>query len=158
MGYCTVNDVGSVLPAMLRNAAGSVSDAQIQAWVDDGKARIRATLMQRGIDPDAATLPNGLPLSTDQSNWLRALNADYAASKLAAVLETVNTLQPGEVSVAGQIRKAYEAILADIRLGRYDAYFGQVSRLRSSVGGAETDSSTPDDRGENRSFGKKQVY
>jgi hypothetical protein len=139
---------------MLRGAAGSVSDAQIQTWIDRGASRIHAALFQRGIDPESGLRPDGQPFSGSQLAFLADLNEDYAAARLASVLESVNTLQPGEVSVAGQRRKQYETILADIRLGRYDAYFAQVSRIRGSIGGAETDSSTPSDRGENRGFGR----
>lgn len=152
MGYCQITDVVSEFPRFVRNAPNSISDAQIQAWIDQGAARIRAALMQRGIDPSTITL------STDQTNWLSSLNEDWAASKLAAVLEANISLQPGEVSVAQQRRRSFESVLGDIKLGRYDAFWSIQSRLANSIAGAEADRTTPHERGENRSFGKNQAY
>lgn len=151
MGYCQITDVCSEFPRFARNSPNSVQDAQIQIWIDQVAARIRAALMMRGVDPAAMTL------SADQTSWLSALNEDGAAAKLAAVLEANVTLQPGEVSIAQQRRKAFEAVLADFKNGRYDAYWGLESRF-SGDGGAETDRSTPRERDENRSFGKNQKF
>lgn len=152
MGYCQISDVCSEFPRFARNSPNSIQDSQIQAWIDQMASRIRAALMQRGLDPNAVTL------SADQQNWLAALNEDGAAAKLGAVLESNISLQTGEVSVAGQRRKAFESVLADIKNGRYDAYWGLASRLTNSIAGAEADRTTPGERDENRSFGKNQIF
>lgn len=146
-GYCAITDVVADYPAFQRSAPGSVTDSQIQNWINRGASLIRAALMQRDIDPgdassagiwpaNAPLLPNGLPLSINQQLWLAELNEDYAASKLGAVLESNVTLQPGEISIAGQRRRHFEAVLKEIRDGKHDAYFGAASRIKG-IGGAE---------------------
>jgi len=156
--FCQISDVVSEFPAFQRSAPGSVSDNQIQTWIYRSAARIMAALMQRGVDLTQPTLPNGQPVSFEQLNWLAELNEDAAASKLGAVLQSNVTLQPGEISIAGQRRRSFEAVMDDVRKGRYDAFWGLQSRLWGSVGGAETDRSTPGQRGENRAFGRNQEF
>jgi hypothetical protein len=151
MGYCIVDDVAASFPRFVRNAAGSISDTQIQGWIDDHAARIRSTLLLRGIDPATMTL------TTDQTNFLRSLNRDAAIAELGSALEGNVLLQPGEYSLAAARRRSYETVLADIKKAAYDQLFGQTSRLVGTAG-AETDTSTPEDRAENRSFGKNQVF
>lgn len=158
MGYCQISDVAAPFPSFQRDANGSVTDAQIQNWIDRGASLIRAALYLKGIDLTQPLLPNGQPLSADQLNLLADRNEDYAASKLGAVLESNVTLQPGEISIAGQRRRMFEGFLADIKKGQYDAYFGIASSIAQSIGGAEADRSTPCERGENRLFGKNEDY
>lgn len=152
MSYCQISDVCAEFPRFARNSPGSVQDPAIQAWIDNAAARIDAALIQRGITPAS------IPLSADQQNWLRSLNLDAAVGRLALVLEAQVTLQPGEVSIAGQRLKQFEAVLNDVRSGRCDWFFGMESRLANSIAGAEADRSTPRERDENRSFGKNQIF
>ena len=84
MGYCTVDDVCSAFPRFVRNAAGSISDAQIQGWIDDRKARIRSVCMQRNFDPDAQAN------SDDITNVLRSLNREGIALSDMALLYRSN--------------------------------------------------------------------
>jgi len=151
MSYCTVDDVAASFPRFVRNAVGSISDAQIQGWIDDHAARIRSTLMMRGVDPAAMTL------TTDQSNFLRSLNRDAGIAELGSALEGNLTLQPGEYSLAAARRRSYEQTLADIKRAAYDQFFAQTSRLVGTAG-ANMDQSSPEERQENRSFGKNQVF
>lgn len=155
MGYCQISDVTKAFPRFVRNATGSVQDADIQGWIDQHAARIDAALMQRGFDPQAPPTPG---LSARQQNWLVILNADGAIGELGRVLEGNVTLQPGEVSLVSGRRKNYETVLADIRLGRYDNFFGLVSRIRGSIAGAESTQDAPEDRRENRGFGRTQEW
>lgn len=159
MGYCAITDVVAAFPNFVRNATGSIQDSQIQSWIDQHAARINAALAQRGINASSGVLPNGQALSADQSNWLIILNADAAIGEMGRALEGNVTFQPGEISLVAGRRKNYETTLNDIRGGRYDAYFGQVSRFTNTgtygFGGAEADDSTPAERGENRAFGRK---
>ena len=157
-GFCQISDVCAEYPTFQRNAANSVSDAQIQNWINRGAARIKAAFFKKGIDLTQPTLPNGQALSFDQLNWLCELNEDYAASKLGSVLQSSVTLQPGEITIAGTRRKAFEAAIAGILKGDQDAYFGIGSSIANSFGGAETDKSTPGERGENRFFGKNNQW
>lgn len=159
MGYCTVDDVCSAFPQFAREQAGSVSDAQIQGWIDDRKARIRSKLLARGIDPDA------LVLDTDQAAFLKSLNRDGAIADLGTALLSTVTLQPGEYSVAAGHRKAFETVLAEIGQGVHDRLFtadAKTADVRPQFGGtagAETDSEeTPVDLGQNRFFGKNQQF
>ena len=102
MSYCTVDDVCTAFPRFVRNAAGSISDTQIQDWIDDRKARIRGAFLARLIDPDT------LALTVDAGNFLRALNRDGAIADLGDALQGDVTLQPGEYSLAGsQIGRAH---------------------------------------------------
>jgi len=152
MSYCTIEQVVSEFPRFERNLAGGIQDDDIQMWIDTASARINAALIQRGIAPAS------LDLSTDQANWLQSLNTDYAVGRMGLVLQAQITLQPGEVSLAGQRLKQFDAVLNDVRAGRYDAFFGVRSRLWGSVGGAETERSTPAQRDENRAFGRNQEF
>jgi len=159
MSYCTVDDVASALPFFQRNQPGSISDAQIQGWIDDRKARIRAALLARGIDPDALTL------STDQANWLRALNRDGAIADLYDALAGASHLQPSEAAIAGRHARAYEGLMAEVTQGLHDRLFSTLAKTLdikpglAGTGGAETrPGETADDRGENRSFSKDQVF
>jgi hypothetical protein len=103
-------------------------------------------------------MPNGLPISADQIAFCQGLNADAAIGELGRALEGNVTLQAGEISLVAGRRRNYESMLADIRLGRYDAFWNAPSRLWGSTGGAETDKTTPCERGENRAFGRNQEF
>ena len=166
-GYCSITDVTNAFPSFQRNAPGSIQDAQIESWISIHAIRIRAALVQRGADPGSpnlpgwpagSTLPSGLALSADQVTFLQGLNADMAIGELGRALEGNVTLQPGEISLISGRRRNYEAVLEDIRKGRYDAFFSLQSRLWGSTGGAETGKSTPGQRGENRAFGRNQEF
>jgi len=158
MSYCTVDDVCTAFPRFVRNAANSIQDTQIQDWIDDRKARIRSALYARGIDPDA------MALTTDQANFLRALNRDGAIADVADALQGNVSLQAGEESEATQRRKSYEIQIAEIKQGLYDKSVSQLARTveieptRGATAGGETDRSTAPERGENKSFSKDQVF
>jgi hypothetical protein len=158
MAYCTVDDVCTAFPRFVRNATGSVQDTQIQGWIDDRKARIRAALVARNIDPDAET-----PTS-DQAAFLRALNRDGAIADLGDALQGGLALQPSEYSLAGSRRQSFERQIKEIKEGLYDALFSTLARhveiepLLGGIGGGETDRSTAFDRGENKAFSKNQTF
>jgi hypothetical protein len=153
-GYCGITDVTHAFPSFQRNATNSVQDSQIQSWIVQHAARIDAALIQRGFDPQNPPVP----LTSRQISWLQVLNADAAIGELGRALEGNITLQPGEISLVGGRRKNYETVLADIRLGRFDQFFGLKSRMWGSMAGAETDKSTPYSREENRAFGRNQKF
>jgi hypothetical protein len=158
MSYCTVDDVCTAFPRFVRNAANSIQDSQIQGWLDDRKARIRSALYARGIDPDAMTL------TTDQANFLRALNRDGGVADLVDALQGNVSLEAGEESEATARRKSFELQIAEIKQGLYDKFFSQLARtveIEPTLGGTaggETDRSTAQDRSENKSFSKDQVF
>lgn len=166
-GYCTIADVVACYPQFARARQASISDLQIQGWINNRKSQIRSALLTRGFDPDAP--PNG-SLDTDQTNFLKSLNIDGTASDFGDALTSVLTLQPGEVSVADQRRKSFNSTMKDINNAMHDRLFqagpkGNVARTRDvrplagGIGGAETDPSvSPADRGENRAFWKNKVY
>jgi len=150
MSYCTVDDVCTAFPRFVRNAANSIQDTQIQGWIDDRKARIRSALY-------------AMALTTDQANFLRALNRDGAIADLADALQGNVSLEAGEESEAVQRRKSFELQIAEIKQGLYDKFFSQLARtveIEPTLGGTaggETDRSTAPERGENKSFSKDQV-
>ena len=158
MSYCTVDDVCTAFPRFVRNAANSIQDSQIQGWLDDRKARIRSALYARGIDPDA------MALTTDQANFLRALNRDGGVADLVDALQGNVSLEAGEESEATARRKSFELQIAEIKQGLYDKFFSQLARtveIEPTLGGTaggETDRSTAQDRSENKSFSKDQVF
>jgi hypothetical protein len=158
MVYTTIDDVCASFPSVQRNAPGSVQDDQIQDWIDDWKARIRGAFLSRNIDPDALTL------TADQMNFLRGLNRDGAIAELGDAVQGVITLQPSELALVGARRRSCERVVEQIKQGLYDVMFSGLARhveiepLFGGIGGAETDESTPQDRGENRAFGKDQVF
>jgi hypothetical protein len=158
MGYCAVDDVCNAFPRFVRNAPGSIQDTDIQGWIDDRKARIRGAFLARLIDPDAMTL------TTDQSNFLRALNRDGAIADLGDALQGNVALQPGEYSLAGSHRQSFERQIKEIKDGLYDALFSGIARhveiepLLGGIAGGETDHSTTFDRGEDKAFSKNQTF
>jgi len=158
MSYCTVDDVCTAFPRFVRNVAGSVQDAEIQDWINDRKARIRGALLARLIDPDAMTL------TTDQNNFLRALNRDGAIADLGDALQGNLVLQPGEYSLAGKHRETFERQIKEIKDGLFDALFAALARhveiepLLGGIAGGETDRSTAFDRGEDKAFSKNETF
>jgi hypothetical protein len=158
MGYCTVDDVCTAFPRFVRNAAGSIQDAQIQDWIDDRKARIRLALFARNIDPDAMTL------TPDQAGFLRALNRDGAIADLGDALQANVSLQPSEYSLPKEHRASFERQIAEIKQGLYDKFFSLLAKtveIEPTLGGTaggETDRSTAFDRGEDKSFSKNQTF
>jgi len=158
MSYCTVDDVCTAFPRFVRNAPNSVQDTQIQDWIDDRKARIRAALYARALDPDA------MQLTSDQANFLRALNRDGAIADLGDALEGNVSLQPAEFSQAAERRASFERQIAEIKQGLYDKFFSPLAKtveIEPTLGGTaggETDRSTARDRGENKAFSKDQTF
>jgi hypothetical protein len=155
LSYATVDEVCAPFPTFQRSAAGSISDAQIQKWIDDWAARIYSAVLARGAD--LATLV----LTAAQSNFLRGLNVDGAVAELGAALQGSLTLQPGEYSLAAARRRSAERTLKQIADGEHDTLFGvQTEGAKfAGVAGAETTvDETPEDLGENRSFGKGQTF
>lgn len=122
VGYCSVNDVCSAFPQFQRDAHGSVQDTDIAGWILDRKARIRSALLTRGFDPDLNIL------TSDQANFLRALNRDGAIPDLGSAIQGTTTLQPGEYSLAQAHRKTYETVLTEITKGLHDKLFNIRSR------------------------------
>jgi hypothetical protein len=155
MSYCTVDEVCAAFPTFERGATGSISDAQIQKWIDDWAARIYSAVLARGAD--LATLV----LTATQTNFLRGLNVDGGVAELGAALQGSLTLQPGEYSLAAARRRSAERTLREISEGNHDTLFGVETKGAkfAGVGGAETDAAdTPETLGENRSFGKGDEY
>ena len=152
MGYCTVDDVCSAFPRFVRNAAGSISDAQIQGWIDDRKARIRSVCMQRNFDPDAQAN------SDDITNVLRSLNREGAIGDLADALEAIITTASGAVALSERHRASYEAQLAEIKAGAHDFLFGLASRVAGTAGADTPVGQTPEDTGQNQAFGKNTRF
>ncbi len=152
MGYCTVDDVAALFPDFKRNAVGSVSDAQIQVWIDTRAARIRSTLLLRDIDPVL------LSLTTDQTNLLKSVNTDGAAADVADTLQLRIITAAGEVALADAHRKTFERTLEEIRQGIYDPLFAKSSRVVGTAGGDMPVDQTPADTGENKAFGKNVKY
>lgn len=160
-GYCTVDQVCGAFPQFVRSVPGSIQDDDIQGWINDRKARIRSVLMSRqNYDPDAVVL------TTDQANFLRALNRDGAIADLGNAMLSQVTLQPGEYSVAAGHRKSFEAVLKEIQNGLHDTLFQptisrtvDIEPLFGGIAGAETDPrQTPANAGQNRFFGRSQVF
>lgn len=159
MSYCTVDDVCTAFPRFARNAVNSIQDTQIQDWIDDRKARVRAALYARAIDPDA------MALDADQAAFLRALNRDGSIADLADALQGNVSLQPGEYSLAGQHRVSFERQIKEIKEGLYDKFFApssartvEIEPTFGGIAGGETDHSTAFDRGENKMFSKNQTF
>lgn len=154
MSYCTVADVCSEFPRFVRAQEGSVSDAQILAWLEQYAARIDSALAERGI------LPGQMTLTSAQSAWLEALNQDAGVGKLGLTLQGNVTMQPGEYSLAAGRLRSYERTLAGIKDGTYDAFWGVgTSSKFGGVAGAEVPKEdTPEALEENRSFGKDQDF
>jgi hypothetical protein len=157
-GYCTVDDVTSAFPQFKRNAPGSIQDPTIQGWIEDHASRIDAALAARGVE--------GTLTGVGQVAFLKGLNRSCAIADLGVALQETATLQPGESSLADHHCKRCDDALEAILAGHYDklllpetAVTANVGRGVDGIAGAETDpDSTPRSRGENRAFGKNQVF
>src|SRR3954469_352086 len=139
-GYCTIADVCSSFPQFVRQQTGSISDSQIQDWIDDRKVRIRSVLLTRGFDPDTPAVTG------DAARFLLSLNKDGAIADLGDALQGTMTLQPGEYSLPAERRKSYERVMKELVAGAHDQLFqpttsrtADVTPLMRAVGGAETD-------------------
>lgn len=162
-GYCTIADVCSSFPQFVRQQTGSISDTQIQEWIDDRKARIRSALLTRGFDPDVATVP---VIDPDATRFLLSLNKDGAIADLGDALQGTMTLQPGEYSLPAERRKSYERVMKELVQGFHDNLFqpvisrtADVTPLLRGVGGAETDTVRQVRRaGNNRFFSKNDIF
>jgi hypothetical protein len=105
-----------------------------------------------------------MTLTTDQANFLRALNRDGGVADLVDALQGNVSLEAGEESEATARRKSFELQIAEIKQGLYDKFFSQLARtveIEPTLGGTaggETDRSTAQDRSENKSFSKDQVF
>lgn len=160
MGYCTVADVCSSFPQFKREQIGSITDAQIQDWIDDRKARIRSALLTRGFDPDTPAVTG------DAARFLLSLNKDGAIADLGDALQGTMTLQPGEYSLPAERRKSYERVMKELVQGFHDNLFQpvisrttDVTPLTRGIGGAETDpTQTPRVTGKNRKFWINQQF
>ena len=154
MSYCTVDQVCSEFPRFQRGQEGSVSDAQILDWLTGYAARIDSALAERGI------VVADLVLTAAQSAWLAALNQDAGVGKLGVALQGNVTMQPGEYSLAAARLRQYEKILAGIKDGTYDKFWGiaTTSKFGGVAGGETTPGETAEDRGENKDFSKGQLF
>lgn len=155
MSYATVDEVCAAFPGFQREAPGSVSDPQIQKWIDDWGARIYSAVLARGADLST------LLLTVTQTNFLRGLNVDGAVADLGAALQGSQTLAPGEYSLAAARRHSAERTLKQIAEGEHDTLFGVETKGAkfAGIGGAETDADdTPEMLDENRSFGKNEDF
>ena len=153
MGYCSTSDVISVFPRFQADLPNGVQTPQIQSWIDQGKAEIRAKFLKRGYDPDApATLNFNPPISvltTDQLALLQKMNTAYGVKVLGGVLYSALTeselavvkrfildwqfMVEGIPAIAGTAQVASE-----LDQGNYDALFDQdalLSITRASMGG-----------------------
>lgn len=150
--YCTVDDVCSAFPQFQRQANGSISDTDIQRWIDEWKVTIRSEFLRRNFDPDTATL------TQDQQAFLRLLNKNGAIADLGTALIATVTLQPGEHALAATRRDHVEFTLQEIREGVHD-YLFNIGTLFGGIAGAETDPrQTPASVNQNRFFGRSQVF
>lgn len=160
--YCTVADVCQAFPQFQRGANNSVTDAAIQGWIDNRKARIRSAILSRGSDPDA-------PLVTgDAFAFVKSLNLDGAIADLGDALAGTMTLQAGEYSLPGARRTSYERVMKELVQGLHDNLFQptvsrttSVKPVMSGIGGAETDTVNSIPRGtqgNNRAFTKNQIF
>lgn len=156
MGYCSVDDVCAEFPSFQRNVAGDIQDTQIQSWINRAAAMIAAALVQRGFDPDSPPTA----LTTRQSDLLAELNAQAGVHKLGSVLQARVSLQTGDAAMMADRGTSIKQILKDIRAEAYDGIFGIESRLvdGNAYAGADTDKSTPEERGENRAFGMTEEF
>jgi len=180
MSYATPDDVCSAFPRFQRNTPGQPQDTDIQGWLDDAKAYIRALFLKRGIDPDGA-YPVADPIAappgpnTDQQNILRKLNRESGIKDLASVLRYNSSAvdmgafgasqeAPRSPMTASRFR---DGRFDEITLGIYDVlFFPQIAKHTlvgatipgSIAGGDQYPELTPEQRGLNCAFWKGETF
>jgi hypothetical protein len=169
MAYCTVDDVCASFPRFVRQQAGSISDASIQAWLEDGSSTVHAGFFSLGLDVSnlshpKVSNPNEATPVTDQANILREIVRNYGIWRLASAIWA--TLSTTEQAMARGAYNRWSTDLKAITAGDYDSLFWKGSRTTAiepgfdGVAGAETEcgphTSPPD--GGNWPFFSGQVF
>lgn len=170
MAYCTVSDVCSLFPHFVRQQAGSISDAQIQGWIDDASSRIHASFMQRGLDVDSLAHPllsdatAAAPIH-NQTNLLRDWCRAYGVWKLGESLQ--GSLSKNDLALCDTSRQWFLLSYTTIGKGGFDKEFFPSARTVDifpgfvGTAGADTDTaevSDPHWDGQNYAFRKNMLF
>lgn len=157
MSYATYSDVLFPFPRFQVGLPNNLSAAAIQAWLDEGKAVIRARFLRRNLDPDnPSTLgwdPPLTQLTTDQTNILRRFNKSYAIVEFGSA--AYSQLNEGELKLVGTYKSIWDSMSKDTdgasskyilgSDGVFDAIFTptaahvQVTPQFSGIAGSEYD-------------------
>lgn len=167
MSYATPADVETLYPSFVPDQSGSVSDSDIQGWLDDGTAQVHAAFYMRGLDTDSLATPVVgnpsviVPIG-DQPDVLRDMVRTYGVYKLG--LAIFAALSPVEQTIARSHYNLWVSLLKGIAGGTYDLLFapGYARTIDISPGfvgtaGAETPTATVYDShydGQNIAFRK----
>jgi hypothetical protein len=179
MAYTTLDLVCSLFPTFKRGTPQqNPADTVIQTYLDNRASKINAVLLRRFGEAISAAGSltawlEALPQAEDASNVLEEINRFGAAVTLVDVFAAygVSGVRDQAVKVLvptyEQLWKELNALDANGRpmeSGPYDKLFDPLARTETprptleGIGGAETDGSTPEDRGENRAFGIDDVF
>lgn len=152
MSYATVEDVESLFPRFVPNQVGSISDAQIQGWLDDGTSLVHSAFAVRGIDTDNLATPLATYLGNttftvavgDQPEVLRDMVRNYGVYKLGMAIFA--TLNAAEQSITRGAYNAWQYTMKLIAQGGFDVQFAplyarvvDISPGFVGVAGAEVD-------------------
>lgn len=177
--YTTVDAVCGMFGTFVRNGPKGPSDGQIQAFINDEGAQIDAILQRRFQEAIAqppfsgnfATWVDGF--GQDQQYLLEKINRFGACGEMGIVFAA--TGQTLYQKLAAEYEAKAQTMLDRLNArdkdgkprqqgGDYDFLFDSLAKIESprdtfsGIGGAETDRSTPEDRGEDRAFGKNQKF
>jgi hypothetical protein len=180
-GYTTVDDVAGLFPTFKRGTPQqNPPDELIQTFIGDCASEIDSVLLRRFNESISQPPYSGnlvawlaaLPLPIEAANILEKINRFGAAVQLAGVLASYGV--SGVAKLATQIEATYVEHFGYLNArgkdgkpmpaGPYDHLFDSQARTESprplfgGIGGAETDHSTPEDRGEDRAFGRNQEF
>ena len=133
MSFTTIDAVAAHYPGFQRGIANqSPSDAQIQAWIYNQRARLVALAVGRGYVLD------GLASSNPQAYALLALaNEQGAGADLGEALFSLlgPDASPQGWANPGNLRRSYENMLAELSRGTYDKLFIPTARTGDAYAG-----------------------
>jgi hypothetical protein len=156
-------------PTVNRNQQGSITDAQIQGFIQDGAAFIRALFYGRGLDvanlgtpylPSPTTTQVVLP---ESGQFLLQMNRAYATWKVGEILHGV--LSDTEYALAKVNEQTWNDMIASSIAGLFDKIIWNMARtedigpgLVGSPGGTVPPLETPASVGYYCSFSKDMQF
>jgi len=171
MAYTDIDLVCSLFPTFKRGTPQqNPQDSVIETYLENDASKLRGKLLRRFEESFAASnLPTvdawlaGLPQAQDAHNVLEELNRHGAAVALVDVFAAYGVSGVRDLAAKILVPK-YQELVAAFDRGEHDKLFDPLARgvtprpLFQGIGGAETDRSTPEDRGEDRKFGINQTF
>jgi hypothetical protein len=168
MAYTDVDLVCSLFPTFKRGTPQqNPADTEIETYIEANASKLNGVLLKRfGESIGASTLQawlGALPNAADAHNVLEQINMYGAACELVDLFAAYGVSGVRDLA-ARLLMPTYDKLLTALTSGQHDKLFDRWAATATprptfqGIAGAETDGSTPQDRGENRKFGIDDVF